>query len=486
VSVPTVATLCSSLPRALVPAPGFDAPDRTVSAVHVSELGDPTEYLSGGELLLTTGLSLPGDARGCAAYVARLVAAGVSALGVGLGPSLSAVPERLVEACLQQGLCLLVVPPDAAFLTVSKAYWEARSRSTQQELTDAITAHRSLVDAMASRDPVGETLKALSRAIGAWCARLDPAGGVEHVFPGARVADAMAVAEQIADLRVAGIHSSATFPSNDEIVAVFPLPLEDRVVGYIAIGSTSPLLPTARRLVLTAGALLSLDSVQRQRSDAARQAQMQAVSTLLDMGHVEPSRRLASRMGLAPVGDAVRVLVVGSPRAADVTEAVSSWMPEAMPAPFEAQTSWFVIPALHPDTEPLATHLRRVDARITAVLSDTVAPPMVHGVRVGLAKTVATLPAGTVLTPQDHSPGTDRVHEGVHRVLEHRRTDLTGTLVAYLRHRGQWDAAAREAGVHRNTVRHRMTTIRELLDADPDDPDVAAEVWLYLRGNGLA
>jgi purine catabolism regulator len=468
-----------------VPATGFQAPDRAISAVHVSELADPTEYLSGGELLLTTGLSLPDDEPALAGYVSRLVAAGVSALGIGLGPSWSAVPEQLAAASREHGLCLLVVPPDAAFLTVSKAYWEARSRSTQRELTDAISAHRSLVDAMASRDPVGETLRALSRAIGAWCARLDPAGTVEHVFPSARVADAMAVADQIAELRVAGIHSSATFPSHGEIVAVFPLPLEERVVGYIAIGSTSPLLPTARRLVLTAGALLSLDSVQRQRSDAARQAQMQAVSTLLDMGHVEPGRRLASRMGLAPVGDAVRVLVVGSPRAADVTEAVQSWMPQAMPAPFEAGISWFVLPALHPDTEELTADLRRVDARVTAALSDTVAPSLVHGVRVGLTKAVTSLPPGTFSARHDRSPDGDRLREGVHRVLDHRRADLAGTLVAYLRHRGQWDAAAREAGVHRNTVRHRMATIRQLLGADPDDPDVAAEAWLYLRGNGL-
>jgi purine catabolism regulator len=486
VSVPTVASLSADLPRALVAAPGFSAPGVTVSAVHVSELVDPTEYLSGGELLLTTGLSLPDDSTGCDRYVSRLSAAGVSALGLGLGPSLSSIPDNLSVACAKHGLSLLVVPPDAAFLTVSKAYWEARSHSTQQELTDALAAHRSLVDAMASRDPVGETLKALSRATGAWCARLDPAGSVEHVFPSARVADAMEVAEQISALRVAGIHSSATFPSGDEVVAVFPLPLEARVVGYIAIGSTAPLGQTARRLVLTAGALLSLDSVQRQRSDAARQSQMQAVSTLLDMGFVEPARRLASRAGLEPVGDVVRVLVVRSPRAADVTEAVHSWLPTAMPAPFEDGVSWFVIPAVHPDTEVLSSLLRRLDTRIAAALSDTVGPASVHDVRIGLFKTVGALPAGSVSIPRPHSAGAEQLREGVHRVLGYRRADLASTMIAYLRNRGQWDAAAREAGVHRNTVRHRMVTIRELLGADPDDPDVAAEAWLYLRTNGLA
>lgn len=485
-SLPTVAFLCTAVPRALAPAAGFQAPDLVVSAVHVSELDDPTEYLSGGELLLTTGLSLPADDPGCDRYVSRLRAAGVSALGIGLGPSLATVPDVLRRACSTHGLCLLVVPPDAAFLTISKAYWEARSSSTRQELTDAIAAQRSLVDAMASPDPVGATLRALSRAVGAWCARLGPTGVVEHVFPSARVADAMGVAEQISELRVAGIHSSATFPSGDEVVVVFPLPLEERVVGYIAIGSTTPLDRNARRLVLTAGALLSLDSVQRQRSDAARQARQQAVSTLIDMGYVEPARRLASRSGLPSVGDDVRVLVVRSPRAADVTEAVHTWLPEAMPGGFEAGVSWFLVPATAVDPDELTTAVLGVDQRAAAALSGVVPVGQAHAVRLGLSDVASTASAGTVSTPRAPSSESSGLREGVRRVLADRRPALGATLVAYLRHRGQWDAAARETGVHRNTVRHRMTTVRELLGADPDDPDVAAEVWLDLRADGLA
>lgn len=486
VHIPTVASLVASLPGSLAPAPGFDAPDTQVSAVHVSELSDPTGYLSGGELLLTTGLAVPDNEIGCERYVSRLVSAGVSALGVGLGPSLSALPPALATACARQGLCLLVVPPAAAFLTVTKAYWTARSRSTQQELADALTAHRSLVDAMASKDPVGQTLRALSRAIGAWVARLDPTGTVEHVFPSARITDAMAAGAQIVDLDIAGMHSSATFPSGDEVVAVFPLPLEDRVVGYIAIGSDGPLTATARRLVLTAGALLSLDSVQRHRADAATQAQMRAVSTLLDMGFAEAARRLAARTGLPAIDDTVCVLVIRSPHAADVTEAVHSWSPAAVSAPFETGVSWFVMPAHHPDLTDLETRLLRVDPSAAAALSPPTAVSSVHQVRIALFERVASMPAGQLSRPVHDRPDVRRLHEGVHRVLGYRRADLAGTLVAYLRHRGQWDSTARETGAHRNTVRHRVQTIRGLLGVDIDHPDIAAELWLYLRDNGFA
>ena len=42
--------------------------DRAVRWVHISELPDPTPWLSGGELLLTTGLQLAGDDELRAAY----------------------------------------------------------------------------------------------------------------------------------------------------------------------------------------------------------------------------------------------------------------------------------------------------------------------------------------------------------------------------------------------------------------------------------
>ncbi|MBX6383552.1 MAG: PucR family transcriptional regulator ligand-binding domain-containing protein, partial [Microbispora sp.] len=57
--------------------------DRPVRWVAVSELEDPTPFLEGGELVLTTGMRLSdGDA---VPYVSRLVGRGVTGLGFGVG-----------------------------------------------------------------------------------------------------------------------------------------------------------------------------------------------------------------------------------------------------------------------------------------------------------------------------------------------------------------------------------------------------------------
>ena len=68
--------------------------DRPVRWVHISELADPTPWLSGGELLLTTGLPLGDDAEQ-REYVARLVRRGLTGLGFGAGFSHDRVPDAL-------------------------------------------------------------------------------------------------------------------------------------------------------------------------------------------------------------------------------------------------------------------------------------------------------------------------------------------------------------------------------------------------------
>ena len=78
-------------------APGGSLSE-TVRWVATSELEDPTPFLLGGELLLTAGVVLAGGpARTAEAYVRRLVAAGVTALGLGVSPVHDVVPPGLLE-----------------------------------------------------------------------------------------------------------------------------------------------------------------------------------------------------------------------------------------------------------------------------------------------------------------------------------------------------------------------------------------------------
>ena len=73
--------------------------ENAVRWVHISELEDPTPWLSGGELLLTTGMGLL-DAEGQREYVQRLAGHGLAGLGLGTGFAHESVPEALRAVCL--------------------------------------------------------------------------------------------------------------------------------------------------------------------------------------------------------------------------------------------------------------------------------------------------------------------------------------------------------------------------------------------------
>ncbi|MFJ6103847.1 PucR family transcriptional regulator [Streptomyces sp. NPDC092359] len=57
---------------------------------------------------------------------------------------------------------------------------------------------------------------------------------------------------------------------------------------------------------------------------------------------------------------------------------------------------------------------------------------------------------------------------------------LRETLRVWLSLHGSWDRTAVALGVHRNTVRQRITRCSALLGLDPDDPDVRMELWFAL------
>src|SRR5918911_4403559 len=94
---------------------GDDAADAPVRWVHISELADPTPWLSGGELLLTTGMQLE-DPRRQREYVARLAQHGLAGLGFGTGFAHRAVPQGMVAAAEEHGFPLFEVPYEVPFI----------------------------------------------------------------------------------------------------------------------------------------------------------------------------------------------------------------------------------------------------------------------------------------------------------------------------------------------------------------------------------
>ncbi len=484
-ALPTVASLCGSLGQHLKPAEGFAAPDTTITAVHISELQDPTSYVVGGELLLTTGLMLPTSSLGCEQYVARLLNAGVAALGLGLGPVYDVVPEPLAATCDRLGLPLLVVPAPTPFLTVTNAYWAARNRATEQPLHDAVAAQRGLIDAAVAPDPAAEILRRLARALDGWAARLTPAGSVEQIYPASMIDEAEELQAEVSRLEVAGVHSAASFVANERFVAVFPLSAETRIVGYLAVGSATHLTPHQRHVVMTAVTLLSIDALRSQRSASAREATGRAVAALIELGFVDQARQLAAVLDVPVPGAQGRVLVTRSRDSDAIARLVERWCPEVLGTRATRADGWFIIPVPHPGLDELARELRTADRSASALISEPTRLKDAATVKARLLDALGRLAPGVV----DLAEGPDdtvNISEKLDRFLTEQSRPVREALVAYLRHRGQWEQASRALGVHRNTLRYRLERAREAVDLDIDDPDHAARLWLLLRSRGVA
>src|SRR3954470_6534316 len=122
---------------------GDDAAEAPVRWVHISELADQTPWLSGGELLLTTGMGL-GDDASESAYVEGLADHGLAGLGFGLGFGHDEVPEALLEAAQARGFPLFCVPYELPFIAVTERAFTQLVNEQYAVLRRAIAGHERL------------------------------------------------------------------------------------------------------------------------------------------------------------------------------------------------------------------------------------------------------------------------------------------------------------------------------------------------------
>ncbi|MFD9502149.1 PucR family transcriptional regulator [Streptomyces sp. NPDC060035] len=122
---------------------GEDELDRSVRGVMTTDLRDPSRYLSGGELVLT-GLAWRRSAADSEPFVRILAGAGVAGLAAGEA-ELGAVPDDLIEACLQHRLPLFAVDEIVAFATITEHVVRQVSGERAGDLAAVVDRHRRLM-----------------------------------------------------------------------------------------------------------------------------------------------------------------------------------------------------------------------------------------------------------------------------------------------------------------------------------------------------
>ena len=157
----TVESLIDELDLEL--ASGHASAGAHVRWVHSTELLDPTPWLKGGELLLTTGMQLDG-AKSQREFVARLADHEIAGLGFGTGFSHKRLPAALVTAARKREFPLFEVPYSLPFIAITeRAFtqlvnerYEMLQRSMAGDvLAEALTGHLYPEELQARLRPFG-------------------------------------------------------------------------------------------------------------------------------------------------------------------------------------------------------------------------------------------------------------------------------------------------------------------------------------------
>ena len=157
----TLASLIEELGLEL--ASGHQAASAHVRWVHSTELPDPTPWLRGGELLLTTGLQLKRP-RVQAQFVARLADHDIVGLGFGTGFAHAEIPEALLEAARERAFPVFEVPYELPFIAitervfaqlVNERYELLQRNMVGDVLAEALTGHLYPEELQARLRPFG-------------------------------------------------------------------------------------------------------------------------------------------------------------------------------------------------------------------------------------------------------------------------------------------------------------------------------------------
>jgi purine catabolism regulator len=478
-----------------------------LTGVHVSELDDPTPYLEGGELLLTTGIPLVGDRDALHHYVARLAARGVVALGLGLGAGTDEVPAELEAACSAAGLTLLVVPEGIPFMQISRGYWDLVGTTERADLAASLTLQTSLTQAATRPEAVAAVVKVLANALGGWAAYLPADGTAETYWPPAESRILPQLREETARLGLTGIHSAATFPLQGKDVIEYSIIADRRTAGFLAVGAGRPLRRADRQLMLTGCMLLGVAAQREWQLTRANSILSSTATTLALNGFVDAARLVAADLIGAPLTERVQLLAV---RGANLEALTTSELAEQVSRLSTAE------PAVRLGDRIRQSRLRSMDEGICYLILESpddwrsdeqTANPIVAAVSrrppgrpvdfaaalsrpmplSQLSATVGDLRRSCVMATAGHISTAQglldpRAIDWVAQLSAYPRADLVGTVKSYLRHHGQWEVAARELRLHRNSLRHRIGIATTLIDADLTDPDVSANLWLALRG----
>ncbi|RKT85918.1 DNA-binding transcriptional regulator, PucR family [Saccharopolyspora antimicrobica] len=442
--------------------------DRPIRWVHTIEIESPGRFLRGGEVVLTAGVWRTAGIT-AEAFVADLVAADVAAVGFGLVPPETQVPEEFVAAAREHGLTCFVVPVEVAFLQIVEAFVSTKRAEWERPLRRHLAQHDAIVAALRVDRGVGTVVGALAKQLG----------------------------EPVA-VRVAGALAAGETPTPNH-----PLPLVGEGLAEAELLLPRPLGELDVEQQAAVVQAMPFIALEIERTRAVRATELRYAWELFEWVHsgavgIETVRTRLHSLGLPPDGPIAAVVVrTASP------DAVALRLGDLLGTDGVAAQRGSDVVAFARVADSAADLARRIHDSLGSDVHVGVGKPgSASELRVSLLQATHAAEAvssrtgrGWMTHEQLSSPAlllsvqdpellaaTSRTLLGP--VLDHderRGSDLVPSLEVYLDAGGRWQEAAQRLHVHINTLRHRMSRVEELTGRSLSSTADRVDLFLALR-----
>ena len=503
-------------------AAGDGAADRELRWVHISELEDPTPWLSGGELLLTTGIPLRTPARQ-RRFVSLLAERGVAALGFGTGFDHKRLPKALVEEARERDLPLFEVPYEMPFIAITERAAASLVNEQYGILERSTRVHERLERLVLEGRGLDEIVAAIAGAIGGAALVQDRAGLELARHPrrgGPSQAATKALAAEVGERQ----GPAATTPFAPEHASLADRALTVPVPGqsggppmaWLTVASDRPPLGDFERLCARQAAIVL--GLQLMRERVVHETERRLAGDLLAdaLGGRLDAEELRGRLRPFGIGSEAAVLVFELDDPAAAEGALESALAEAGAPALVATSAVAGRPLLcavvdTDSADPVQIAKRGREALLAAGGSVRAAASRQAGVdslrrafheaRCALEATsfadgdapdVAShrdLGAFTLLLALQDDDALRLYSDGLLDPIERTEGEYGGELLrsleAFIENNGNWERAARQLYCHRHTLRYRIRKIEELTGRDLGRATDRIELWLALRAREL-
>jgi len=494
---------------------------REIRWVHISELEDPTPWLNGGELLLTTGFRLK-TAAAQRQFVRLLAEHGLAGLGLGSGFEHPRLPKALVSEAEELDFPLFEVPYEMPFIAITEKAFTRLVNEQYDVLERGTALHERLERLVIEQRGLAEILGSVAGAVGGAAIVLDGGGRVIARSRGGDPVDRgvmSALSEQVAS-RASERRAAPFIPEHDGIgdrALALPVPARGEGVPrawLIVVRESEPIGDFERLIARQAAVVVALElmrerTVRETERRLAGDVLAEALTGRLDADEVR------GRLRPFGVGDRATVLVfeLEDPAAAERTlevalaDAGCTGLVAAARTP-RAPLLCALIDAEAGDPIEIARGARRALAEEYGHVRAAASRPAsleslrraFHEARCALEATsfadgqapeVAShrdLGAFTLLLALQDEDALRSYSDTLLSPIEadgQYGTELLRSLEAYIEQNGQWERAARELYCHRHTLRYRIRRVEELTGRDLGRAHDRIELWLALRAKEL-